>query len=192
MSAAADTARGTGLEVARMLAVLAWVSGATAVAIAALGALPGWIAGDGTDARAVASVDEAERRLGARLALPSYFPERLAWPPASVRVAGPRGAGGAALRLRARDGAGPPVELLQAVTPNAPIPPQLLGERVELGASRALVGARPAVRARVLVDGAAWEELRWERDGRAMILRTQGDVEELFRMARSAHREGAP
>jgi hypothetical protein len=44
----------------------------------------------------------------------------------------------------------------------------------------------------VLVDGAAWEELRWERDGRAMILRTQGDVEELFRMARSAHREGAP
>ncbi|HET9552708.1 MAG TPA: hypothetical protein VFP50_07050, partial [Anaeromyxobacteraceae bacterium] len=185
-------ARATGLELARLLAVLAWVAGATAVAIAGLGALPGWLAGDTADARTVASVDEAERRLGARLALPSYFPERLAWPPTTVRVAGRRGAGGASLRLSARDGAGPAVELVQAVAPNTPIPPQLLGEPVELGASRALVGARPAVRARVLLDGAAWEELRWERDGRAMILRTQGDVEELFRMARSAHRQGAP
>lgn len=190
MSGATASARGTALEAVRMVAALGWVTLATALALGGLGALPRWLAGEEQDVRRVASLEEAERRLGGRLAVPSYFPSRLEWPPAEVRVAGGRG-GAAAFTFRA-SGGGPAVQLLQALTPGAPIPAPLLAVTRELSASRATVGPRPGTLARVLVDGATWDELRWERDGRAMVLRTQGDVDELLRMARSAHRQGAP
>jgi len=190
MTAQAATTRGSALEAARMLAALGWVLLTTALVLGALGALPGWLAGQERDARQVASVDEAERWVGTRLASPSYFPSRLGWPPAEVRVAGGRG-GAVSFTLRPRDGQGSPVQFLQATTPGAPIPPALLAVTRELSTSRATVGPRPATLARVLVDGATWDELRWERDGRAMVLRTQGEVEEVLRMARSAHRQGA-
>jgi len=191
MSAEASTTRGTALELLRMLAALGWVAATGALALGALGALPGWLAGEEQDVRRVASVEEAERFLGGRLASPSYFPSRLGWPPAEVRVAGGRG-GAASFTFRPRRGEGSTVQLLQATTQGAAIPPPLLAVTRELSASRTTVGPRPATLARVLVDGTTWDELRWERDGRAMVLRTQGEVEELLRMARSAHRQGAP
>lgn len=191
MSAESTATRGTALELLRMLAALGWVAAAAALSLGALGALPGWLAGEELDVRRVASVEEAERWLGSRLAAPSYFPARLGWPPAEVRVAGGRG-GAAAFTFRPRSGAGASVQLLQATSQGAAIPPALLAVTRELSASRATVGPRPATLARVLVDGATWDELRWERDGRAMVLRSQGEVEELLRMARSAHRQGAP
>lgn len=192
MSAAAQpAARGTALEAVRMLAALGWVVTAAALGLGALGALPGWLAGEEQDVRRLPSLEAAERALGSPLAAPSYFPARLGWPPAEVRVAGGRG-GAAALTFLPREAGGPPVQLLQATTPGAAIPPALLAVSRELSASHTTVGARPATLARVLVEGATWDEVRWERDGRAMVLRTQGEVEELLRMARSAHRKGAP
>lgn len=190
MSAQAVTPRGTALEALRMLAALGWVAATTALVLGAVGALPGWLAGPEQDVRRVATVDEAERWVGARLATPSYFPARLGWPPAEVRVAGGRG-GAASFTFRPRAPGGSSVELLQATTPGTPIPAGLLAVTRELSTSRTTVGPRPATLARVLVEGATWDELRWERDGRAMVLRTQGEVEELLRMARSAHRQGA-
>jgi hypothetical protein len=189
MSQAVSSAADRGREAARMLVALAWVLGATAASLALLGAVPGWIAGESDEVRRVATVDEAARRLGVPLALPSYFPSRLAWPPAEIRLVAAEG-GGVAMRLRPRLGPGPELELIQAASAGSPIPAALLGEVTELGRSRALVGARPAVRARVVVDGSTWEELRWERDGRAMVLRSQGDVEELLALARSTHARG--
>ena len=57
--------------------------------------------------------------------------------------------------------------------------------------SPATLGGRPATLADVLWPAArAMRELAWELQGRAMVLRSAGDVEELFRMAKSAHREG--
>jgi hypothetical protein len=178
-------------EFGQMLVALLWVVGATAAGLSLLGSVPDWLVGETSAARSLPSLAAAEAWVRAPLALPAFYPERLAWPPAEVRVAG--GVGGAvSLILRARDGRGPPVELIQAVAPGVPIPPELLSTSAELETSRTTLGSRPAVRARVLVAGTVWDELRWERDGRAMVARTRGDLEELMRMARSTHLRGSP
>jgi hypothetical protein len=174
-----------------MLAAFAWVTGATGVSLAGLGALPGWLGGEPRAVRTVPTVDEAERRLGARLALPAYFPSSLAWPPAEIRVAGGRG-GGAELVVRPRGGGEPEVTLLQSVTPGAPIPGPLAAGVTVLAESRTVIGTRPAIRARVVAQGLTWEELRWQEGGRALVLRSRGSVDELFRMAHSVRREGRP
>ena len=86
MTAAAATARTPTSELIRMLAALGWVVAATAATLAGLGALPGWMAGEPHEVRTASSVEAAERSLGAGLALPSYFPAHLGWPPARVRT----------------------------------------------------------------------------------------------------------
>jgi len=188
VTAGAARAGGAGLELARMLASFAWVLGATAVAIAALGALPGWITGDAGVVRRAATIEDAERRLGARVLVPGYFPSRLDWPPAEIRVAGGRH-GSVHLALAARDG-GPGVEVFQATGDDEPVAPQLLEDRTVLRSTRTALGSVPATISDVLVRGDPARELSWILHGRAMVLRSAGDVDELFRMARSAHREG--
>ncbi len=184
----AARAGGAELELVRMLATFVWVAGAAVATIAALGALPGWITGDRGTVRRVETIQEAERRLGARVLVPGYFPERLAWPPASILVAGGR-RGSVRLDLAAHDG-GADLHILQATRDGEPIAPELLRGRTVLRTSRATVGAHPATLSDVLVDGQLHRELAWETQGRAIILRSSGDVEELFRMARTSHREG--
>ncbi len=186
VDAGAARAGDPGSELARMLASFFWVFGATVASLALLGWLPVWLGG-GRGAVHVATVQEAERRLGARVLVPGYFPDRLSWPPVEVRVAGGRH-GSVLLAFGSRDG--PPVELLQAIEPGAPIAPELLERRTVLKTSPATVGGRPATLSDVLSDGRREHELGWELQGRAMALRSAGDVEELFRMAKSAHREG--
>jgi hypothetical protein len=187
----ATTERAAGPEAARMLAVLAWVAAATATSLGVMGALPGLLGSEPREVRTLPTVEEAERWLRAPLALPSYYPSRLAWPPSEIRVVGGRG-GAAALGLRAQGGHAVEVLLLQGTTPGAPIPASLLAGATELSSSRTHLEAIPVVRARVLVEGVAWEELRWERDGRALVLRSRGDVDELVRLARSVHRRRQP
>jgi hypothetical protein len=187
MTASATSERSTGLEAARMLAVLAWVTTATAISLGVLGALPGLLGSEPREVRLVGSVEEAERLLAAPLALPSYYPSRLAWPPAEVRVVGGKG-GAASLAFRAQGGHQAELVLLQGTTPGAAIPAALLAGATELSSSRTHIETVPVTRARVLVEGVAWEELRWDRDGCALVLRTRGDVDELVRLARSIHR----
>jgi hypothetical protein len=188
VSVGVTRAREAGLELARMLATLLWVVATSAAILAGLGALPGWIAGEARSVHRVATIEDAERRLGARLLTPAVYPERLAWPPAEIRIAGGRG-GSAALALHDRGGA-PALVLFQATEDGAPIAAALLGERTVLSTRRATIGSRPATLSAVLVDGDAWQELGWELAGRAIVLRSRGDVDELFRIAHSTHREG--
>ena len=175
-------------ELTRMLASFVWVMGATVVALVVLGAIPAWVVGEGRAVHRVATVQDAERRLGARILVPGYFPSHLEWPPAEIRVAGGR-RGSVRLTFPSRDG-GPPVALLQAMREGEPISSELVGARTVLRTSPAAVGAQPATISDVLADGRPAKELAWEIEGRAMMLRSAGDVEELFRMAKSAHREG--
>jgi len=184
MARSAAAVREAGVELARMLATLGWVTLATAITLAGLNALPGRIAGDTGEVRRAATLDEAERRLGARLYMPAYFPDHLAWPPAAVRVAGGRG-GSARLEVHAREGGAPVLELLESATPGEPIADALLGERRVFRTSRTMVGTLPATIADVLYDGTTWQELSWEVQGRSVALRTRGSVDELYRMARS-------
>lgn len=178
---------GAGLEVARMLATFVWVSAATVVTLAILGALPGWITGDKGVVREATSIQDAERRLRARILVPGYFPDRLLWPPRAIHVAGGR-RGSVRLDLAARSG--PEVHVFEATREGEPIAPELLGARTVLRTSRTSVGKLPATLSDVLVDGTLHRELAFELRGWAIVLRSSGDVEELFRMARTSHREG--
>jgi hypothetical protein len=187
VTARAARAGETGSEIARMLASFLWVLAATAGSLAVLGALPVWITGDQGPGRA-ATIQEAERRLGARVLVPGYFPARLAWPPAEIRVAGGRH-GSVHLTFACKDG-GSPVELLQAIDPGVPISADLLEARTVLKTDRTSIAGEPASLSEVLVHGVRTRELAWDLQGRSMILRSAGDLEELFRMARTAHREG--
>lgn len=188
MSADATRGREAGLELARMLVTLGWVAVTAALTLAALGALPGWIAGEERGVHVVASVQEAERRLGVRVILPAVFPQRLAWPAARVRVAGGR-RGTVELTFADREGA-PALQLLQSTDEGEPIAPTLLGGRTVHGVQRTTVDARPATLSAVHVDGVAWQELTWDVRGRTLVLRGRGDLDELYRMAASIHREG--
>ena len=187
MTVVVTRAREAGLELARMLATLLWVGATSALLIAGLGALPGWIGGE-TSVRHVGSIQEAERRLGARLVLPGYFPERLAWPPAEVRIAGGR-RGSVALTFLDHAGR-PALQIVQSTAEGGTVAPALLGSRTVLSAQTTAVGTRPATLSSVLLDGQRWQELSFDLRGRRVKVQTQGDVEELYRMARTTHREG--
>jgi hypothetical protein len=181
-----------GPELVRILAALGWVVAASALTLAGLGALPGWIAGEPREVRTVATIEDAERHLGAGLALPSYFPAHLGWPPGRIRISGGKGG---AVELSFRDpepGGGDQLQLLHVTTPGAPLPPEFEPPGSELGSSPTTVAGRPARLTRRTIGGEVWQQLSWERDGCRMVLRTRGDVEELFRIARSAHRRGTP
>lgn len=189
-SVATAKAREAGIELARMLATLAWVMGVAAALLGALGAAPGWLAGEPRAVRRVRSLDDAERLLGARLVLPGFFPSRLAWPPSRVRVAG--GRGGAA-ELLVTDASGvPALVLVQATADGAAIDPGLLGDPTVLDRRRTTVGSLPATLSDVVLEGERWRELRWDLRGRSLVLRMRGELDELYAIARSAHREGPP
>jgi hypothetical protein len=178
-----------GGEIARMLATLAYVLATAAVAVAGLGALPRLLTGD-SGAHRAATIQEAERRLGVRIVLPGYYPQRLAWPPAEIRVAGGRH-GSVRLGFAARDG-GPGLELISSTEPGEEIDPALMSDRNVLSFRRTAVGGHPAILATVLLDGEAWQELTWTVEGRAVVLRTQGELDELLRIAHSLHGRREP
>jgi hypothetical protein len=191
MTAATQTRRAAGADLLRLLAALGWVVAATAATLAGLGSLPGLIAGEPREVRSLASLEAAERSLGAGVALPSYFPAHLGWPPSRIRVAGGKG-GAVELTFQQRADGVEQLQLLQATTPGAPLPPVFDPPGNELASSPATVASRPARLTRRTIGGEVWHQLAWERDGCQMLLRTRGDVEELFRIARSAHRRGTP
>jgi hypothetical protein len=188
VTAGAERAGGAGGELTRTVASFAWVLGATVATVGILGALPRWVSGESGAVRGVATIQEAERRLGARVLVPGYFPDHLAWPPAEIHVAGGR-RGSVRLSFAARDG-GPGVEMLEATRDDEPIAPDLLRDRTVLRTAHTSVGSAPATVSDVLVGGRPAREIAWTLHGRAMILRSAGDLDQLFRMARSAHREG--
>ncbi len=190
MSAVGEARVGAkGMELLRALATLVLVMGGAAVALAGLDAAPGWMQGEPRGVRRLTDVDEAERRLKARLYLPAFFPDRYRWPPTSVRLLMGDPAS-VALGFEAREG-GLALQLGQTVGGEGPISPLVLPPAEALQRSAVRIGDREGTLARVVgEDGAVWHEVAWRQGGRTLVLRGKAEVEELLRMSRSAHKEG--
>jgi len=171
----------------RTFAGLAVVMGMAALLLAALDSVPSWVAGEPRDVRRVSTVEEAERRLRARLFLPGYFPQTIEWPPSAVRVV-PGQSGGASLAFDGRSG-GHYMLLVQAAR-SPEVPARLLPPATVLDESPVwLQGQRVTLRRIVGPDGSVWRELSWKAKERGLVLRSRGTVEEMLRMARSAREE---
>ncbi len=154
-----------------------------AVILYAVDAVPAIVTGEPRYVRRAASVQEVERRLRARLVLPYYFPNTYVWPPRKVRYAvGPPAA--AAVTADGRDG---DRRLLVAETLSAgPIPPQILPEAQVIHSSPIAVGPYPGTLSRVVEDGQVGWQITWQQQGRNLLVRSRGSIEELLRIARSA------
>lgn len=149
--------------------------------------LPGWIAGVPPGIRVHATLADAERAAGRRLALPSYFPSTLAWPPSAIRsTAPPRalavafdGADGRASRLLVcdaldlRSGCAPP--LVDPVTP-------MESREVDLG------GVTAHLRRVLDPAGRQLTDIAWSRGARTHLLRFEGPVDQALLMAQSIER----
>jgi hypothetical protein len=140
--------------------------------------------------RPFADVGSVERRLGERLALPAYFPQTLRWPAARIRVAGAR----PALVVLAFEGSGAAGErlwLAQSVGGVEEPAAGLWPEGVLLEAQGVSLRDGTGTLERLLApDGRIWQQLRWERWGRLLLLRSLGSPEELLLLARSVRKEG--
>ena len=138
-----------------------------------------------------ASVADLERAAGARLGLPGYFPESLAWPPLSVVGVGGRRSKAAVLAVGRRDARDGPCLYLAETLRGDTLPEGLLPPGAMLEDELVTVAGAPGRLRRIVApDGGSWRELRWRSDGREYAVRSLGSVLELVRIAESFHREG--
>ena len=168
-----------------MLWTLALVLVGTAVLLSGLDALPSWLRGEPRGVRRVASVEDAERRLRARLMLPSFFPDTYRWPPAAVRVTRDDG-GAVALSFDARDGTAA-LLLAETVGGTGPLGSGLLPESAVIQKQSAPLGDGATLSRIVGEDGTLLNQLEWTAAGRRFVLRGRGSLEGLMKMARSIH-----
>lgn len=175
-------------ELTLVVATLGLVTGAAGGALRGLDALAGYLQGEPRGVKRYGSIEEVEGKLGARLSLPSYFPDTLQWPPAAVRIAG--GARPAvALTFHGREGSGQRLILYQTLGSPAPIPRRLHPPGELLHARGVRLDGLEGRLSRILgEDGEIWHEVTWESRGRGMALRFKGPVDELLRIARSMAR----
>ncbi len=174
-------------EGARALWTLILVLGSAAFALVGLDSMPTWLHGQPRGVRRAGSVEEVERRLQARVLLPSYFPDTLRWPPSQVRFTREEG-GSVALDFQGKDGA-PALLLAQTTAPAGEIPDAIKGRLAVIQRQSAPLG-EDAVLARVVAeDGTLWSQLEWTGKDRRFLLRGRGSLEDLIRMARSIHGE---
>jgi hypothetical protein len=176
-------------ELLRIAATLGVVLGTTALLLAGLDKVPYLLRGVPVGVVHVADVAEAQRRMGARLLVPAYFPDTLAWPPARIdMVLGPPATVALRITNRVGDREGREEQLRIAETASGlgPLPRDLWPEAKVLHVTRVTVGDEETELLRVLTDdGVFWHELSFTLAGRRISLRSRGGVEELLRMARS-------
>lgn len=182
---AREPGRGLLGEVARTVATLVLVVGTAAVLLRALDAVPRYLLGEPRGIRAYASVEEAERRVRARLYLPAYFPDTIRWPPTAVRVeSGPPPA--VALTFVGREEGAEVLLILQRLDRAPRRPSRLLPAAATLQtATVVLREARGEVARVATADGRVWHDITWPVGDRTMTLRFRGDLEDGLRMARS-------
>jgi len=169
---------------AGIIVTLAAVLGAAAGLLRVADSLPALLRGQEGVAR-LPSIEAAEQTLGARLWLPAYFPDTIAWPPTAVVVhRGPP----PFVTLTFADRAGEPTLVIgQSLGSVAVAPPSEPFPRAQVlhSVTVALHGADVKLVRLVDREGRTWHHLAWEMEGRRLSLRSRGSADELLRMARS-------
>jgi hypothetical protein len=175
-------------ELASLLARFLVVMGGTVAVLAALDRVPAAVAGATHGARLYRTLAEAEAALGARLLLPSYYPDSLAWPPARIEVVpGPPAV--AAVRVAGRGGRREALVVCQSIGAPASPPAWLLAPLERLQETDVALGPRRARLARLLTPGGRLvHDLSWAQGDRIFTLRYEGNVEDLLLMGRAMER----
>jgi hypothetical protein len=184
-AAGVEAMGGTFSEGARALWTMVLVLGGAATALVTLDAVPTWLHGEPRGIRRATTVEDAERRVQAKVFLPAYFPDTLRWPPSSVRFTRDEG-GAVALSFLGADGA-PALLLAQTTGGGGSIPEGLLGRRAVIQRQAAPLGDGAELARIVAEDGTLWNQLEWGVGGRRYVLRGRGSLDDLLRMARSIH-----
>jgi hypothetical protein len=164
---------------------------AATVVLKAIDRVPAALAGTPHGARVYATVDDAERALGARIWLPGYYPDTLRWPPDRIEAAADPTMS-VAVRITGRHG-GPEQLVICESVGEAPAPPpdSLLPAGQALETARVPLRAHEATLVRMLApDGRIAHEVSWEQGTRRLTIRTVLPVEDLLRIAASLERSG--
>jgi hypothetical protein len=178
------------MRASRRTIVQSWllVVAAFAFGLKAVDRLPTLLSGMPYGVRVYATVEDAERAVGARLWLPAYYPDTLAWPPGRVD-AWPGPPTMVALHVNDRADGRERLVLVQSFTAPADPPPVLLEPAQVLTVTDVPVGNRTAVLARVVAPGGeVMHDVWWDHGKRRITVRYRGPVEELLLIAASLER----
>jgi len=158
------------------------------VGLRAVDRVPALLAGTPHGVRVYTSIEEAERALGARIWLPAYYPDSLAWPPARVD-AWPGPPVSVAVHIGGRRDTRERLVVVQSIGGRAGAPPPLLPPAQVLATAEVVVGDRTALLTRVVAgDGEVMHDVSWEHGERRLTLRFHGPVEQLLLIAGSLER----
>ncbi|HZK67481.1 MAG TPA: hypothetical protein VFD42_08075 [Chloroflexota bacterium] len=135
-----------------------------------------------------ATIEEAERGLEVRIALPSYFPSYLRWPPATIRGQ-PEPVKVASLLFLSSQGQ-QALQIRELFWPGEEIPLPIPEPAGDVRRTEVRLGDAPAL----LIqgqgqDGTPINQLRWRAGGMHLVATTIYPPEELLRIASSIHGE---
>lgn len=178
-------------EMGSLLARFVAVMGVAVAVLAAVDRVPARLAGATHGARVYRTLAAAEAALGARLLVPAFYPDTLAWPPSRIEVApGPPPV--AAIRVARRRGAIEALVICQSIGRPAPPPPWLLPPLPALREADVPLRTHPGRLTRRLTPGGrVVHDLTWTGAGRQFTLRYEGAVDDLLRMARALDGDAA-
>lgn len=161
---------------------LGWVLLLAAGGLRVLDAVPRAITGLPRGVERLDSAEALEAVSGRRIALPSFYPSFLQWPPRGFTWDGRS----AAVSVR-RNGEGSPWLILAWSPRSSGQPPAtVLPAAIVLQDSDGAVSGRPARIQRLLDrNGAIWHQAVWDNDGVLITARCRGSVEDLVRIASS-------
>ncbi len=163
------------------------VVGAMALALYLLGAVPGHLQSPTGGIEEYSSLEEAESELGFDIAVPSYFPSYLSWPPAEIRGQLEPVPMAQTLFL-ASDRGSEALLVSQIVSSGQDLPPVLPWVETVLHEMPITIGGNQGT---LIVgrraDGRPVNGAHWRAAGLQFLMVTVHPVEELMALARSLH-----
>lgn len=170
--------------------VLAWLAivAGSAAALKTADCLPALIAGTPQGVRVYSTLNDAEHAVGARVWLPAYYPDSLAWPPERVD-AWPGPPVMVAVRVSGRADHREKLVIVESLWARAAADARLLPAAPVLLSSDIRIGDRAARLDRVVAPGGeVLHDVTWDQGRRRLTLRYRGPVEELLTIADSMER----